>query len=306
MMLSKRMQAVADLVPEAACLADIGTDHGYLPISLVQKGRVSRAIAMDVNAGPLDRASGHIEECGLGERIATRLSDGLTELGPGEADVVLIAGMGGPLTVRILERGKNIWNPAAGTEPGGGSKAAGSELDRGSGGAGTELDGGSGATGSEPGGGSKAVGSEPDGGSKAAGTEPGNGSRNKEEQDPVLTVKAIILQPQSEIRDFRIFLRENGYRILRNKVVLSEGKYYFPILAAPGLEEALPPEEQELADRFGLDLLVPGSPLLPYLEYERAKLLSILDSLGNLSEDRLTDLKTDLSMIESALHIINS
>lgn len=264
MMLSKRMQAVADLVPEAACLADIGTDHGYLPISLVQKGRVSRAIAMDVNAGPLDRASGHIEECGLGERIATRLSDGLTELGPGEADVVLIAGMGGPLTVRILERGKNIWNPAAGTEPGGGSKAAGSELDRGSGGAGTELDGGSGGAGTEPG-----------GGRGEAGTEPGNGSRDTEEQDPGLTVKAIILQPQSEIPDVRRYLMENGWRIAAENMVLEDGKFY-PMMKA----ERGPEELTSLQLIYGPRLLEDKNPvLLSYLQHEEKTLRKVLENL---------------------------
>ena len=126
-----------------------------------------------------------------------------------------------------------------------------------------------------------------------------------EGRDCAMAMKALVLQPQSEIREFRIFLRENGYHILRNEVVFSEGKYYFPILAAPGTEEVLPLEEQELADRFGRDLLVPGSPLRPYLEYEQEKIHGILNKLGDLSEDRLTDLKTDLSMIESALHIIN-
>ncbi len=108
MMLSERMRAVAALVPQAECLADVGTDHAYLPISLVQQGRVRRAVAMDVNEGPLLRASAHIGEAGLGDRIGVRLSDGLTALKPGEADVVLIAGMGGPLTVRILKMGRGI------------------------------------------------------------------------------------------------------------------------------------------------------------------------------------------------------
>lgn len=108
MMLSERMKAVAALVPQAECLADVGTDHGYLPISLVQQGRVKRAVAMDVNEGPLLRAAAHIGEAGLGDRIGVRLSDGLTALERGEAGVILIAGMGGPLTVRILKMGRGI------------------------------------------------------------------------------------------------------------------------------------------------------------------------------------------------------
>ena len=89
-------------------LADIGTDHGYIPIALVQKGRIPSALAMDVGKGPLSRAREHIHSQGLDTYIETRLSDGLTELHEGEADTVLIAGMGGMLMKRILEGGKRL------------------------------------------------------------------------------------------------------------------------------------------------------------------------------------------------------
>ena len=103
--LSKRMSALASLVTEGSRLADIGTDHGYIPIALVQKGRIPSALAMDVGKGPLSRAREHIHSQGLDTYIKTRLSDGLTELREGEADTVLIAGMGGMLMKRILEGG---------------------------------------------------------------------------------------------------------------------------------------------------------------------------------------------------------
>lgn len=105
MKLSKRMQRLASLVTEGNRLADVGTDHGYIPIALVQEGKIPHAIAMDVNAGPLSRAIEHIRESGLSTYIETRQSDGLAGLLPKEADTVLIAGMGGMLTVRILEGG---------------------------------------------------------------------------------------------------------------------------------------------------------------------------------------------------------
>lgn len=105
MQLSKRMTLLASMVTEGNRLADVGTDHGYIPIALVQEGKIPSAIAMDVNRGPLSRAEEHIRTYGLEAYIETRLSDGLTELRPGEADTVLIAGMGGALTVRILENG---------------------------------------------------------------------------------------------------------------------------------------------------------------------------------------------------------
>ena len=103
--LSKRMDRLAGLVTAGNRLADVGTDHGYIPIALVQSGKIPSAIAMDINQGPLDRARDHIREQHLDTYITTRLSDGLMFLQDGEADTVLIAGMGGALTVHILEGG---------------------------------------------------------------------------------------------------------------------------------------------------------------------------------------------------------
>lgn len=107
MQLSKRMTLLASMVTAGSRLADVGTDHGYIPIALVQEGKIPSAIAMDVNRGPLSRAEEHIHSCGLDGCIETRLSDGLQMLKPGEADTVLIAGMGGALTIRILRGGKH-------------------------------------------------------------------------------------------------------------------------------------------------------------------------------------------------------
>ncbi len=103
--MSRRMQKLASLVTEGNRLADVGTDHGYIPIALVQAGKIPSAIAMDVNRGPLARAEAHIREAGLATYIETRLSDGLRELGAEDADTVLIAGMGGMLILRILTEG---------------------------------------------------------------------------------------------------------------------------------------------------------------------------------------------------------
>ena len=108
MELSKRLYAVAGLVTEGASVADIGTDHGYVPIYLVERGIASKVIALDVNQGPLNRARMHIVGHGLGNRIETRLSDGLAMIRPGEVDTVIASGMGGPLTIRILQEGKEV------------------------------------------------------------------------------------------------------------------------------------------------------------------------------------------------------
>ena len=110
MQLSKRLCAVASLVPQGCRLADVGTDHGYVPIWLVRQGRIPSAIAMDVREGPLERAREHIRAAQLTGYIEARLSDGLSALAPGEADCVLLAGMGGPLMARILKEAEEKWD----------------------------------------------------------------------------------------------------------------------------------------------------------------------------------------------------
>ncbi len=145
----------AELVPAGKGLrvADVGCDHGYISIYLVQSGIAASAIAMDVRKGPLSGAKANIEGYGLEKAITTRLSDGLKELSKGEADSLVIAGMGGKLMMRILEDG-----------------------------------------------------------------------------DPEsLGIRLSVLQPQSELSDFRQYLREKGYRILEEKIVFEDGKYYFPM-----------------------------------------------------------------------------
>lgn len=108
MQLSKRLLAVSEMVTSNSRLADIGTDHAYIPIYLVENQRVPHAIAMDVNKGPLNRAKENIELHGLQEYIETRLSDGAAALRNGEVDSVVIAGMGGGLVIKILTEGSEI------------------------------------------------------------------------------------------------------------------------------------------------------------------------------------------------------
>ena len=147
MELSKRLHAVAGLVTEGASVADIGTDHGYIPIYLVKQNIASRVIAADINRGPLERARMHIVGYGVKDRITTRLSDGLEQIEPGEADTMIAAGMGGGLIIRILQKGKPV-------------------TDR---------------------------------------------------------MRALILQPQSEIEKVRIYLNQNGYQIENEDMVEEYG-----------------------------------------------------------------------------------
>lgn len=118
--LSKRMMAIAHMAiscmqqkeTDSRCkkwrIADIGTDHGFIPIYLVQQKLAAYALAMDVRKGPLARAKEHVEAYGLEEKIELRLSDGLEGLKPGEADLVMITGMGGELMLKILREGVHV------------------------------------------------------------------------------------------------------------------------------------------------------------------------------------------------------
>ena len=110
MELSRRLSAVAELVDACESMADIGTDHGYIPIFLVEKEKVGHAIAMDVRTGPLERAREHVKQHGLEEYIELRLSDGADKLKPGEVQAVVIAGMGGRLMARIVDSCRDVFS----------------------------------------------------------------------------------------------------------------------------------------------------------------------------------------------------
>ena len=103
--LSARMQALTDMVSKHSVVCDVGCDHGFVSIYLVQQGIAPKVYAMDVGKGPLERAKEHIKEYELEAYIETRLSDGLNALQVGEADCMICAGMGGKLMMRILKEG---------------------------------------------------------------------------------------------------------------------------------------------------------------------------------------------------------
>ncbi len=167
--LSGRLQMLADMVTPGNIPADVGCDHGFLSIYLVEEGICPRAVAMDVREGPLLAAEKHVRESGLGDYISLRLSDGLAECRAGEADTLICAGMGGRLMERILTEGME----------------------------------------------------------KAAG------------------MKELILQPQSELAQFRAFLRKAGFSVVREEAVLEEGKFYFAMKAVYGLKTGKMEEGRE-------------------------------------------------------------
>lgn len=227
MQLSQRLSSVASMVTAGNCLADVGTDHGYVPIYLYERNVIPRAIAMDVNKGPLERAALHIAESGMKETIETRLSDGLAALKPGEADSVVIAGMGGPLIIRILSAYPEV----------------------------------------------------------------------------TASLKELVLQPQSEISEVRIWLYEHGYEIIEEHMVFEDGKYY------PMFKAVKNPQAGKLTDleyKFG-KLSVLGEPevLKAYLVRETANKQNILKKLmeenSEKSKNRAEEMKVLLAELEEML-----
>lgn len=103
--LSKRLQAIYDMVPQSNVLADIGSDHAMLPISLVLNGKVTRAYASEVNEGPYEATVKNIEKYGVNNYVTAVLSDGISELGK-DVTTISICGMGGSLIADILDKDK--------------------------------------------------------------------------------------------------------------------------------------------------------------------------------------------------------
>lgn len=224
--ISRRLKAVAALVSPGLVLADVGCDHGYIPIYLIQKGQIPRAIAMDINQGPLLRAKEHIREWGLETYIETRLSDGLEALEPGEAQCLVIAGMGGPLMERILTQGAPI----------------------------------------------------------------------------LKEMKELILQPQSEIGNFRRFLAENGYRIVEEDMIEEDGKYYPMMKAVQGNMHYIKKAEY----LYGKKLLEKRHPVLKeFLEKEDRASRELLDKLTQVetfsAQKRKEELLEEIRDREEAL-----
>lgn len=106
--LSDRLMMSANMVTKGSRVADVGCDHAHTSIWLVKEGIAVNAIAMDVGEGPLSHARENIALYGLEDKITTRLSDGLEKLLPGEADSIVISGMGGTLTTLILSANEAV------------------------------------------------------------------------------------------------------------------------------------------------------------------------------------------------------
>ena len=238
--ISDRMKASASMVTRGNRVCDVGCDHAFVPIYLINQGISPYVIAMDVRKGPLAQAKEHIREYGLDTYIETRLSDGLEYFEIGEADSLICAGMGGKLMMNILEK----------------------------------------------------------------------------DAEKTASFKEMILQPQSEIQQFRYFLRSHGYMI-RNENMIEEGGKFYSIIKAG---ETLTSEEsfggdwhQQMEDRYGPILIRRKHPVLAkYIKWEIGIYEEVVSQLKlqdiskpKLKEryeevnDKLNDCKKILEEIES-------
>lgn len=104
MKLDSRLMAIANLVRKDRVFADIGTDHAYLPVYLVENGIISKAIAADLRVGPLENAKYAVVSYGFTEQIELRLSDGFDNFKENEVEEIAVAGMGGLLISQFIER----------------------------------------------------------------------------------------------------------------------------------------------------------------------------------------------------------
>lgn len=105
MEISLRLKTIANMVDKCECVADIGTDHGYIPIYLIKNNICSKTIASDINKGPVEKAKLNVKLENMQEKIQCRLGGGLSTIKPGEVQGIVIAGMGGNLIRDIIEEG---------------------------------------------------------------------------------------------------------------------------------------------------------------------------------------------------------
>ena len=232
------MLAIANLVDNSKVLADVGCDHAYISINLLEKGKVERIIASDLREGPLNIARDNIRLYGFEDRIETRLCAGLCGYEAGEVDTILISGMGGMLVKEILS----------------------------------------------------------------------------ESIDVVKRADTLILEPQSDLRVVRAYLKDIGFEIIDEDMLNEGGKYYQIIKAVKSKERMEVCEDigAMAENEFGPILIKKKHPvLLEFLKkrknhYERLlQNKSFLTSQSATNNDRIAIIENELNMVKEALIRIN-
>lgn len=223
-----RMLAIANLVDSAKTVADVGCDHAYISIHLIENGKAERVIASDLREGPLKIARGNIKSAGLEEKIETRLCSGLCGYEPNEVDTVLISGMGGMLVREILSESRDVVNGA----------------------------------------------------------------------------DTLILEPQSDLRIVRAYLREIGFAVIDEDMLSESGKYYQIIKAKKGNSKRSFTAE----DEFGPILIRKKHPVLKEFLIKRKRhfeeLLQnreFLQSQNNLDNGRVRVIEEELALVCEAI-----
>lgn len=102
MHLTPRLRTIMEQVPHGAKLADIGTDHAFIPTALLRQGKIQSAIASDIKSGPLESAARTAQQFGVSDCLTLRLGAGMQTIYPAEADTIVIAGMGGETIAQII------------------------------------------------------------------------------------------------------------------------------------------------------------------------------------------------------------
>lgn len=223
MNLSPRLLEIAKIVDKNSIVADIGTDHAYIPVYLIENDISKKVIACDINKGPLESAINYINIKELNDKIETRLGDGLSPLNINEVDTVIIAGMGGLLITNILENSKSIFK----------------------------------------------------------------------------SIDKLIFQPMIASNELRKYLYDNNYKIIDEKLVREDNRFYEIIVAVKGIEEI----NDNIYFEIGKRLIEKRDPLLKaYLEKKINKSKMILENIEqNSNKDKnkkYIELKKRLSKLE--------
>ena len=235
--ISKRLETVAQCVNKGSKVADIGCDHAYTAIYMIEKEIATNVVAMDINKGPLDKAKTNIVDYGYTDCIETRLSDGASKLKVGEVDTILISGMGGRLTNKILSDSINV----------------------------------------------------------------------------IKACSQLVLQPQSEIYLARQYLREIGFRIDYEDMLIEDGKHYVIISARNEYIDNNKASDNNIGtslvfDKYGKYLLEKKNEILQqFLLKGLSKNNDIISGLRTRKEldgkvlDRINELEEECKLISEAL-----
>ncbi len=188
-MKSKRLLEIASLVPKNSIVLDVGTDHGYVPVYLIEQSKAKYLIGSDISKGSLEKIQAYVARRGLSHKIDSRLGDGLEVIRPFEVDTVIIAGMGGLLIQEILSNSKDVTN----------------------------------------------------------------------------SINDFILQPMICAKELREYLNQHNFKIIDNRLLKEDGKYYEVIHAKRGMEYVENDFNYEIPRQF----IDERHPLLrEYVEYK--------------------------------------